>query len=356
MTTQRIAAIATLSVGIAIGIALDRSGRRIVRPLVATETTAAAAPIQRVSNGSVDPASVAVTQDEATVIRVARAITPTVVSVAQDEGSGSGIIVDKSGVVLTNAHVVGSSRTVEVGLADGRTLSGQVLGRDPTIDVAVVRVPAQNLPVAPIGDSDRLEVGQSAIAIGNPLGLERTVTAGVVSAVNRNPRGISLDGLIQTDAAISPGNSGGPLVDSHGRVIGIDTAVLAGQGASGLGFAIPINLANDVVQQVPTTGHITRAYLGVGFADIEPELARQFGLPVKEGIILTAVEPRSPAARAGLRPQDIIVKGNTTSIQSGGDLRKLLRSFKPGATVRLDVIRPNGRTTVPVELGQAPTS
>jgi S1-C subfamily serine protease len=355
MTTQRIAAIATLSVGIAIGIALDRSGRRIIPPLVANETTAAV-PIQRVSNGSVDPASIAATQDEATVIRVARAITPTVVSVAQEEGSGSGIIVDKSGVVLTNAHVVGGSRTVEVGLADGRTLKGQVLGRDPTLDVAVVRVPAQNLPVAPIGDSDKLEVGQSAIAIGNPLGLERTVTAGVVSAVNRNPRGISLDGLIQTDAAISPGNSGGPLVDSHSRVIGINTAVLAGEGASGLGFAIPINLANDVVQQILTTGHITRAYLGVGFADIEPELAREFGLPVKEGIILTAVESRSPAARAGLRPQDIIVKGNATAIESGGDLRKLLRSLKPGATVRLDVIRPTGRTTVPVQLGQAPTS
>ena len=321
-TTQRIAAIATLSVGIAIGIALDRSGRHIVGPLVANETTTAV-PTQKVSNGRVDPASTAATQDEATVIRVARAITPTVVSVSQPAGSGSGIIVDKSGVVLTNAHVVGDSRTVEVGLADGRTLDGQVLGRDPSIDVAVVRVPAQNLPVAPIGDSDKLEVGQSAIAIGNPLGLERTVTAGVVSAVNRNPRGISLDGLIQTDAAISPGNSGGPLLDSHGRVIGINTAVLSGAGASGLGFAVPINLANDVVQQVLTTGHITRAYLGVGFADIEP--------------------------------QDIVVKGNATAIESGGDLRKLLRSLKPGATVRLDVIRPNGRTTVPVQLGQAPT-
>jgi S1-C subfamily serine protease len=236
MTPQRITAIITLSVGVAIGIALDRSGQQLVRPLVANET-ATASPAQAPSNRSTDPAVNAVTEDEAMVIRVARAMTPTVVSVAQAEGSGSGIIVDKSGLVLTNAHVVGNSRTVEVGLADGRTLNGQVLGRDPTIDVAVVRVPAQNLPTAPIGDSDKLEVGQSAIAIGNPLGLERTVTSGVVSAVNRNPRGISLDGLIQTDAAISPGNSGGPLVDSHGRVIGINTVVLSGAGASGLGFA-----------------------------------------------------------------------------------------------------------------------
>jgi serine protease Do len=356
MTPQRITAIITLSVGVAIGIALDRAGRKVVRPLVANETTAAAVPAQRVSNGSVDPASNAVTEAEATVIRVARAMTPTVVSVVQEEGSGSGVIVDQSGVVLTNAHVVGNSRRVQVGLADGRTVQGQVLGRDPTIDVAVVRVNAQNLPIAPIGDSDKLEVGQSAIAIGNPLGLERTVTAGVVSAVNRNPRGISLDGLIQTDAAISPGNSGGPLVDSHGRVIGINTAVLSGPGASGLGFAIPINLANDVVRQVLTTGRITRAYLGVTFADIDSELAQQFGLPVKQGIILTSVEPGSPAARAGLRPQDIIVKGNDTAVTSGGDLRKLLRSLTPGTTVRLDVIRPNGRSTIPVQLGQARTS
>ena len=355
MTTQRIAAIATLAVGIAIGIALDRSGRRIVPPLVARETTAAV-PVQKVSNGSIDPDPNAVTQDEATVIRVARAITPTVVSVTQDEGSGSGIIVDKSGVVLTNAHVVGDSRTVGVGLADGRTLTGQVLGRDPTIDVAVVRVSAQNLPVAPLGDSDKLEVGQSAIAIGNPLGLERTVTSGVVSAVNRNPRGIALDGLIQTDAAISPGNSGGPLVDSRGQVIGINTAVLSGAGASGLGFAVPINLANDVVRQVLTTGRITRSYLGISFADIEPELARQFGLPVKEGIIVGRVEAGSPAARAGLRPQDIIVRANDTAIASGGDLRRVLRSLSPGTTVRLEIVRPDGRSTVQVRLGEAPAS
>lgn len=341
--------------GVAIGIALGRSGRQAVRPLAANQT--AGAPVTPVSRAAPQTGSDpnALTQDEATIIRVAREITPTVVSVSQRAGSGSGIIVNRDGVVLTNAHVVGQSRTVEVGLADGRTLTGQVAGVDPTIDVAVVRVPAQNLPAAPLGDSDRLQVGQAAIAIGNPLGLERTVTSGVVSAVNRNPRGISLDGLIQTDAAISPGNSGGPLVDSRGRVIGINTAVLSGAGASGLGFAVPINLANDVVRQILETGHITRAYLGVSFADVDPELARQFGLPVKQGIIVGAVEGGSPAARAGIRPQDIIVKGNDTAVESGGDLRRLLRTLKPGATVRLEVVRPNGRTTIPVQLGQAPT-
>jgi serine protease Do len=351
MTPQRFTAILLLGGGVALGVVLDRSARQVVRPLEANQTRAqtVAAPARNASDSN------AVTQDEATIIRVAREITPTVVSVSQPEGSGSGIIVNGDGVILTNAHVVGAARNVEVGLADGRTVTGQVAGVDRSIDVAVVRVSAQNLPVAPIGDSDRLQVGQSAIAIGNPLGLERTVTSGVVSAINRNPRGISLDGLIQTDAAISPGNSGGPLVDSHGRVIGINTAVLQGAGATGLGFAVPINLANEVVRQILTTGHITRAYLGVSFADIDQEIARQFRLPVKQGIIVGAVEPGSPAARAGIRPQDIIVRGNDTAVASGGDLRRLLRSLTPGTTIRLEVVRPGGRTTIPVQLGQAPT-
>jgi serine protease Do len=356
MTAKRLTTIATLVLGVAIGIAIDHSGRDIVRPVGAIPSSIAPAEAAMQSTQAAQGSTSGLTQEEVTTIRVARTITPTVVSVSQREGSGSGIIVSREGVVLTNAHVVGEARTVEVGLADGRTLSGQVIGRDPTIDVAVVRVSAQNLPVAPLGDSDKLEVGQSAIAIGNPLGLERTVTIGVVSAVNRNPRGIALDGLIQTDAAISPGNSGGPLVDSRGQVIGINTAVLAGAGASGLGFAVPINLANDVVRQVLTTGRITRSYLGISFADIEPELARQFGLPVKEGIIVGRVEAGSPAARAGLRPQDIVVRANDTAIASGGDLRRVLRSLSPGTTVRLEIVRPDGRSTVQVRLGEAPPS
>jgi serine protease Do len=160
---------------------------------------------------------------------------------------------------------------------------------------------------------------------------------------------------VQTDAAISPGNSGGPLVDSRGRVIGINTAVLSGAGASGLGFAIPINLANDVVRQVLTTGRITRSFLGIGYADVEPDLAREFNLPVKEGIIVGRVEPGSPAAGAGLRPQDIIVRANDSPIANGGDLRRVLRGLAPGQTVRLEIVRPGGRSTVSVRLGEFPT-
>ena len=348
MTTKRLITVLALAAGVAIGIAIERSEPEVVRPLRATQATTPRAPSATVTSGQ--------TPEEVTTIRVAREITPTVVSVSQPRGSGSGVIISRDGVVITNAHVVGEARVVEVGLADGRTLRGQVLGRDRTIDVAVVRLAAQNLPAAPLGDSDRLEVGQSAIAVGNPLGLERTVTRGVISAVNRNPRGFALDGLIQTDAAISPGNSGGPLVDSRGRVIGINTAVISGAGASGLGFAVPIILANDVVQQLLTTGRITRAFIGINYADIGPELARQFELPVREGIIIGRVEPSSPAARAGLRSQDIIVRGNDTPIRSGGDLRQLLRDLSPGDQLRLEVIRPSGRTTVTIRLGEAVTS
>ena len=346
MTSRNVVTVA-LIIGVAIGFALDRAADEVVQPLAATQTTAI--PVAQTTNA-------ALTDEEATIIRVAREITPTVVSVSRQGGSGSGVIVSRDGVVLTNAHVVGQARTVEVGLADGRSLRGQVVGRDASIDVAIVRVSASNLPAAPLGDSDKLEVGQSAIAIGNPLGLDRTVTSGVVSAVNRNPRGIDLTELIQTDAAISPGNSGGPLVDSRGRVIGINTAVLAGAGASGLGFAVPINLANDVVRQVLTTGRITRAFIGIGYGELDEEIARQFGLPVKEGIIVGRVEPGSPAARAGIRVQDIIVRANDTPVTGGGDLRRVLRSMAPGAILRVEVVRSSGRQSISLRLGEAPQS
>ena len=293
-----------------------------------------------------------VVEDEETIVRVARDATPTVVSVSRRGGSGSGIIVRSNGIIVTNAHVVGEARVVDVGLADGRRFEGEVVDRDRNIDIAVVRINARNLPTARIGDSDRLVAGQTAIAIGNPLGLERTVTSGVVSAINRSPRGLALDELIQTDAAINPGNSGGPLLDSQARVIGINTAVL--QGATGLGFAVPINLANHVVDQVLTTGRVRRALLGVVYADIEPELAAQFRLPVREGIIVRQVEPNTPAAVAGIRPADIITRINDTPVTRGGDLRKALRSMVPGDRARVTVVRDEGTRTFTVRLAEAP--
>lgn len=289
---------------------------------------------------------------EQTIIRVAQQASPTVVLVEHERGSGSGVVIRRDGVILTNEHVVRGTRTVRVTFGDGRQVEGQVLGRDPSVDVAVVRVPVDNAPVAPLGDSDRLLVGQTAVAIGNPLGFERTLTAGVVSAVNRAIPGSQLDQLIQTDAAIGPGNSGGPLLDSQGRVIGINTAVIRAQGAEGLGFAIPINLARQIAEQVLTTGRIRRAYLGVQPQDITEPLAQQLGLPVRQGIIIVQVIDGSAAARAGLRRLDVITRMNDTEITRSGDLRRVLREVGAGGTVRIQVLRPpNGeRTTVSVRL------
>jgi serine protease Do len=290
--------------------------------------------------------------DEEMIIRVAEQVSPAVVGVSRGAGSGSGVIIRSDGVIVTNAHVVGNASRVEISLADGRTLPGTVLGRDTTADTAVVRVDATGLPAAPLGDSDRLRVGQLAIAIGNPLGLERTVTTGIVSATSRDPRGIPLvGGLIQTDAAINPGNSGGPLLDSSGRVIGINTAMLA--GATGLGFAIPINLANEVVTQILTTGRVRRTYLGIVPGDISPELARQFGLPVEEGVVVLFVERGSPAARAGILRGDILVRFGGEEVTTGGDLRRLLRAHRPGETVAAEMIRGSERRSVSVRLGEA---
>jgi serine protease Do len=294
------------------------------------------------------------TTEERTIVGVARQVSPAVVSVLRPDGSGSGVMIRSDGIILTNAHVVGSFERVQIGLADGRTLEGKVLGKDPTVDVAVVRVAESRLPAATLGDSDSLEVGQRAVAIGNPLGLDRTVTSGVVSAVNRTPPGFGLDQLIQTDAAISPGNSGGPLLDSQGRVIGINTAVIRAPGSEGLGFAIPINLANDVAQQVLTTGRVRRAFLGIEYRDIEPEIASTFDLPVKQGVIVADVSPGSPAARAGLKRGDIITQVDDVPVTQGGDLRRALRARSPGTEVALTVLRESRKLRVRVRLAEAP--
>jgi serine protease Do len=296
----------------------------------------------------------AATSDEETVIRVARQATPTVASVSQRGGSGSGVFIRRDGVLITNAHVVGNARTVTVRLADGRRFAGTVLGRDVTVDIAVVRVPLQDAPVPPQGDSDRLQVGQTAIAIGNPLGLERTVTTGVISATNRSPRGLELGGLIQTDAAINPGNSGGPLFDSRGNLVGINTAIFSSTGGSiGLGFAIPINLARQIAEQVLTTGRVSRPFMGVNLAEIFPEAAERLGYPT-DGVVVVSVQPGSPADRAGLLENDIITRVNEDPVTTMGELRRLLRDRRPGETVRLTVFRNRQNRTLTVRLAEAP--
>jgi serine protease Do len=345
-------------VGVTLGVAGREPLARAWDGLVPGRGLARAAALPGTADGALGTGAEAAQPNadasgEGTIIRVAQQVSPAVVLVEREGASGSGVIARRDGVVLTNAHVVGNARQVFLTLADGRRLPARVLGRDPSVDVAVVQANIQNAPVAPIGDSDRLVVGQTAVAIGNPLGFERTVTTGVISALNRALRGSTLDQLIQTDAAISPGNSGGPLLDSRGRVVGINTAVIRVEGAEGLGFAIPINLARDIAEQLLTTGRIRRAYLGVQLADLTPPVAERFGIPVREGALVGPVEPGSPADRAGLRPNDIVVRANDAAVRQTGDLRRALRVAGPGATVRLEVVRPGaaGRVTVAARLG-----
>lgn len=293
--------------------------------------------------------------EEEAVIEITKEVTPAVVSILTGGGSGSGVIIREDGVILTNAHVVRGASVVEVGLATGNTVEGRVLGAASTIDIAVVDIPGRDLPVAPLGDSDALEAGQATVAIGNPVGLERTVTTGVLSAIDRT-LGVGSEELLQTDAAINPGNSGGPLLDSNGRMIGINTAVLRdlprGPTLVGLGFAIPINTAREVAEQLLATGQVRMAYLGVSYREVEPPLAEEFDLPTDEGVIVASVGAGTPADAAGIRAGDIIVGVGEAAIVTGGDLRRALRAYDPGDVVRVALVRPTGRATVRVRLGE----
>jgi serine protease Do len=281
--------------------------------------------------------SFASSAEEATVIQVAKEARPAVVQVKRGQGSGSGVIIRKDGVILTNAHVVADAKQVDVSLGTGKTLQARVLGVDPTVDIAVVKVEATNLPVASFGDSDHLDVGQTAIAIGNPYGFEGTVTTGVVSATNRQRSLDDFVGFIQTDAAINPGNSGGPLLDSRGRVIGINTWIVG--RATGLGFAVPINVARDVARQVMETGKVHRVIIGVVPGSVTKEIAEKLSLPVQKGAVVLEVSKDSPAEKAGLKAEDIITHIDGREIAGAGDLRKLLRDRKAGDSVALTVLR-----------------
>lgn len=279
-------------------------------------------------------------------------------------GLGSGFVISPDGQILTNAHVVDSADTVTVTFQDGRILAGKVLGRDPVTDVAVIQVEARNLPTVALGDSDQVRQGQWAIAIGNPLGLQETVTVGVISGTERSSVDIGVPdkrvGFIQTDAAINPGNSGGPLLNARGEVIGINTAII--QGTQGLGFAIPINTARRIGQQLIATGTVAHPYIGVQMVGLDPEVRDRINaapnsrlqVTADRGILVVQVGQNSPAAKAGLRPGDVIAAANSQPIAKASTLQQLVDAAGVGGELRLQVQRGERLVALSVKPDQLP--
>lgn len=272
----------------------------------------------------------------------------------EERGSGSGFIINSGGQILTNAHVVDGADTVTVTLKDGRRFDGKVLGEDTVTDVAVIKIDAKNLPAIALGNSDSLQPGEAVIAIGNPLGLNNTVTSGIISATGRSSSDIGASDkrvdYIQTDAAINPGNSGGPLLNARGEVIGMNTAII--RGAQGLGFAIPIRTAQRIAQELIAKGRVDHPYLGIQMVTLTPEIRERintkFGdrinLTTDKGVLLVDVVPRSPAATAGLRPGDIIQTINNRPVTKIEEVQKIVENSQIGNTLQIQLER-NGQTT-----------
>ena len=266
---------------------------------------------------------------------------------------GSGFIVSGDGYIVTNFHVVREAVEIMIRLADQSEYKARLIGSDPKTDIALLKVDARGLTMLPFGDSDRLQVGEPVMAIGNPFGLDQTVTTGIVSAKERFIGSGPYDDFIQTDASVNPGNSGGPLVDTRGALVGINTAIFSQSGGSvGIGFAIPVNLAKDVLVQLREKGTVTRGYLGVSVAPVTPEARQAARLERARGALVAEVAPRSPAAAAGLKPGDIITAFQGAEIQNPHDLTRRVGGTPPGATVTLQVARRDGRQELSAKLGE----
>ncbi|MBI2886055.1 MAG: trypsin-like peptidase domain-containing protein [Chloroflexi bacterium] len=342
------------------GCALLAASPRVAPPAVTTAAPQPAAPGR--AGGEAGLPSVA---------DVAAAVRPAVVSITtrdlaldfflqpiQQEGAGSGVIFDAAGYIITNNHVIENARNIQVSLPDGRTFDrATVVGRDPLTDLAVLKVQGSNLPAAKLGDSDRLRVGDWVIAIGNALSLEGgpTVTAGVVGALGRSIQestGAVLDDLIQTDAAINPGNSGGPLINLQGEVVGVNTAIdTRGQG---IGFAISVNSARPILDQLVQNGRVVRAFMGVRVSMMTPAIASQLRTSVTEGVVIVSVQRGAPAAAVGLQPSDVITKLEGRAVKTTRELQATIRQKKPGDRLQVTYLRDGREQTATLTLEEMP--
>jgi len=336
---------------------------------------------EKSASGITDPATVT---DEQNNIEIYRTLSPGVVNVhstsyARDffgfvepqEGSGSGSIIDQDGDILTNYHVIEGAQKLAVSFGGQKNYAAKVVGGDPDTDLAVIKLietPKEPLTIVPLGDSDKLEVGQKVLAIGNPFGLDRTLTTGVISGLQRPIRarnGRPIEGAIQTDASINPGNSGGPLLDSHGRMIGINSQILSPSGASaGVGFAVPVNIAKRIVPELVRSGEIRRPKLGITTRDVEA-LKNQVELPVSDGVLIYQVAPGGAAANAGLHGLtqtengdveigDVIVGIDNEKVANTDDLYRILNKHAVSDLVQVQIVRNGRRTSVPVRLTETP--
>jgi putative serine protease PepD len=347
--------------------------------------------VREVQGGTTEPASFPVSGGktisqiyEASKRGVVQVLATSVVSsnpffgAQEQRAQGSGFVIDKSGHVVTNYHVVEGAKTVQVSFSDNDRMDARVIGTDPSTDIAVLKIKkAEGRALAPIplGDSDAVKVGDAVVAIGNPFGLERTVTAGIVSALQRRitaPNGFQIDEAIQTDAAINHGNSGGPLLNADGDVIGVNAQIESESGGNvGIGFAIPVNTVREVAEQLISAGKVEHAYLGVEMTTITQDLANNFRVPIDKGVLVEHVRAGSPAADAGLKGGttqvvlagttywlggDVITKADGQTLQTTDDLASVVTSKKPGDSLQLEVHRGQTTMNVTVELGRQPNT
>lgn len=276
---------------------------------------------------------------------------------SQPENSlGSGVIVSAKGLILTNNHVIATADAIEVALSDGRKLTAKVVGTDPDTDLALIKVDADNLPAITFASSDKLNVGDVVLAIGNPFGVGQTVTQGIVSALGRTHLGINIyENFIQTDASINPGNSGGALIDTEGNLVGINSAIYSRSGGSmGIGFAIPATLARQVTEQIVAQGNVTRGWIGIEAQDITPELAESFRLKRAQGALIAGVLRTSPADKAGLRAGDILLAIEGKPVIDSGTMLNLIAALKPGQRATIQIARAEAVMNIPIVIGKRP--